>query len=78
MAEQGRLGALLDSPSAQAAPSTDDAAVLNRGTRARSLKLKASSCAQREHGQEVGQALPGSRGLRGLERLTDLLTMLAL
>ena len=42
------------------------------------MKLKASSCSQREHGQEVGQALPGSRGLRGLERLTDLLTVLPL
>ena len=54
------LGALLDSPSEGAVHSTDDGTVLCFGLRARSPKLKASSCAQQEHGQEVGQALPGS------------------
>ena len=65
MAEERRLGALLDSASEGAAHSTDDAAVLTARTRAHSSKLKIERAAHQEYGQEVGQALepttePGS------------------
>ena len=54
---ESRLGALLDSASEGAAQAADGGTVLVLAERAHSPKLKTLEDAQREHGQEVGQAL---------------------
>ena len=73
-----RLGALLDSASEGAAQSADGGTVLVSAERAHSPKLKTLEDAQREHGQEGGQALEPPEPAGAWERLPDLLTMLAL